>query len=283
LKTTLKSTQYKSTRISVSLFLDSLQDEKLSQRTLSAYRNDVVKFLSYFSLSPDDFDSAYLEALRIEHFESYLRGSNGKELNVPTLRRNVAAIRRFYRFLIDRGLLSHNPTESLSIRSVLTAPLTSEGILRAFSYLNTSHAGSTYADMVRHRRDELMLLLMIFHGVRQYELTKLKLSHIARSGGTVSLLLGQGRTVRLDPRLLARIRWYLSNRGSNATALFLRHPKRKAVDYPAIQALFIELNVGAGVICSAKSLHETYLQLRLNPAEQRKLLEEILTNRPPEK
>ncbi len=279
----MKPSTYKASRISLSLFLESLQSDGLSERTLTAYRNDVNKFLRYFQLAPDDFDSSYLGALRIEHFESFLRGSNGRGPNVATLRRSVAAIRRFYKFMVDRGLLQHNPAETLSVRSVLTIPLTSERILWAFSYLNTPHAGSSQSDIIRHRRDELILLLMIFHGVRQVELTRLKLSHVARSGRTVSLILGKGRAIKLDPRLLARLRWYLSNRGSNATALFLRHPQMKAIDYASIQALFIELNVGAGVICSAKSLYETYLQLRLRPDEHQKLLNEILSNRPPEK
>lgn len=278
----MKTTNYNANRVSVSLFLESLEKENLSKRTLTAYRNDVLKFLNYFQLSPSDFDASYLEALRIQHFESYLRGANGKELNLQTLKRNVAAIRRFYRFLVDRGLLEHSPAETLSVRSILTVPLTSDRILTAFSYLNSPHLGCSDSDVIRHRRDELMLLLMIFHGVRQYELTKLELSHVARSGRTVSLMLGEGKAIKLDPRLLARLRWYLSNRASNATALFLRHPRQKAVDYAAIQALFVELNVGAGVPCTAKSLHETYLQLRLKPDERQKLLDEILSNRPPE-
>lgn len=270
--------------IAISLFLQSLKRQKVSGSTLKGYSTDLRGFFEHLRLKPparttesggESLNISALEKVQTQDIESYLRNLAEKSLKFSTVKRNVAAIRRFFSFLVDQGILTNDPTKSLTVRPVANTALRSEQVVSVFEYLIRHQQGGNESDIIRYRRDELILLLMILYGIRQYQLSSLKLSQLQKAGKEVSLTVKKGFTVKLDGIVLQKLRDYLSIRKSNADTIFLEPLRKKPVDHSGMRAVLTELSYALRVECSPRSLYDTHLHLQQNPEERQRLLERI--------
>lgn len=270
------SEKYNGTKsIAISLFLQSLKRQKVSESTLKAYSTDLRSFFVHLYLKPESLDVSALEKVQAQDIESYLKTLAGKDLKFATIKRNVAAIRRFFSFLVEQEIITDDPAKSLTVRPVATLAFTSEQVFSLFEYLIRHQQAGNESDIIRYRRDELILLLMIFYGVRQYQLSSLKLSQLQKTGKSVSLTVKKAFTIRLDGVVLEKLRAYLSIRKSNADTIFLEPLRKKPVDHSSMRAILTELSYALRVVCSPRALYDTHLHLQQNPEERQKLLERL--------
>jgi site-specific recombinase XerD len=261
--------------IAISLFLQSLKRQKVSESTLKAYSTDLRSFFDHLHLKPESLDVSALERVQPQDVEFYLKSLAGKNLKFATIKRNVAAIRRFFSFLVQQEIITGDPAKSLTVRPVANSALTSEEVLSVFEYLIRHQQAANESDIIRYRRDEVILLLMILYGVRQYQLSTLKLSQLHKMGKEVSLRIKQDSTIRLEGCVLQKLRDYLSIRQSNADTIFLEPLRNKPVDHVSLRAMLTELSYALGVECTLRSFYDTYVHLQQNPDERQKLLERI--------
>jgi len=259
----------------ISFFLQSLKRQKVSESTLRGYNADLRGLFEYLQLETEPLDVSALEGIRAQDIESYLKGLAEKSLKFATIKRNAAAIRRFFGFLVDQGIITNDPAKSLTVRPVANSVLTSEQVVSLFEYLARHQQMGNESDLIRYRRDEVILLLMILYGVRQYQLSSLKLSQLQKTGKEVSLTVKKGFTIRLDGIVLQKLRDYLSMRKSNADTIFLEPLRKKPVDHAIMRGILTELSYALSVECSPRSLYDTHVHLQQNPDERRKLLERI--------
>jgi site-specific recombinase XerD len=259
----------------ISIFLQSLKRHKVSASTLKGYGTDLRGFFEHLRLKPESLDISALEKVQTQNIESYLRNLAEKSLRFSTIKRNVAAIRRFFAFLVEQGILTNDPAKSLTVRPVANSALTSEQALSMFGYLIRHQQAGNESDIIRYRRDEVILLLMILYGVRQYQLGSLRLSQLEKTGKEVLLTVKKGFTIKLDGIILQKLRDYLSIRKSNADTIFLEPLRKKPVDHSSMRAVLTELSYALRVECSPRSLYDTHLHLQQNPEERERLLELI--------
>ena len=92
----------------IEVFLGTLQH--LSEHTRSAYRRD-LEFLRKYCETHDVATWQMLDGRQIRGFiaQRHRQGVGGR-----TLQRNLSAIRAFYRFLVDSGVLKLNPAQALT-------------------------------------------------------------------------------------------------------------------------------------------------------------------------
>jgi integrase len=278
----------------ISLFLQSLKRQKVSGSTLKGYSTDLRGLFDHLRLKPparrsdnevgnpedeggESLDASALEGIQPRDIESYLKALAEKSLKFATIKRNVSAIRRFFSFLIEQGIIADHPAKSLTVRPVANSAFKSEQVLSLFGYLIQRQQTGNELETIRYRRDELILLLMIFYGVRQYQLSSLKLSQLQKTGKDVSLRVNKGFTIKLDGIVLQKLRDYLSIRKSNADTIFLEPLRKKPVDHSSIRAVLTELSYALHIECAPRSLYDTYLRLERNSDERQKLLERILS------
>jgi site-specific recombinase XerD len=292
-------------------FLQSLKRQKVSASTLRGYSTDLKSFFDYLNLTAparrsdneggESLDITALQKVQPQDIESYLKSLAEKRLKFSTIKRNVAAIRRFFSFLVDQGIITSDPAKFLTVRPVANSALTFEQVLSLFEYLirhqqarlsatrppeleeqkqkdDGGQAGNE-SDIIRYRRDEVILLLMILYGVRQYQLGSLKLSQLQKNGKDVSLTVKRGFTITLEGIVLQKLRDYLSIRKSNADTIFLEPLRKKPVDHSSIRAVLTELSYALRLECSPRSLYNTYLHLQQNPEERQRLIERIASER----
>ena len=267
-------------RIEVTLteFIAYLRKKKVSERTIKAYASDVSGFLQRSGVRPDSPDVSSIVAIRTKELEDYLHNLARSGLKFASVKRASFALKNFFLFLLNQGLIDGNPAASLTVRPIRDGILSSEQIVSMFQYLNRRQHSSEDSDVVRYRRDELLLLLMIFYGVRQYQLRTLRLSSIHTTKKSVSLIISTLFSLRLNALVLQKLRTYLEIRKSSSDTIFLEPFGDKPVDNMSIRHALNELSYALHLECTPKTLHNTYVHLQQHPEMRESLIKRILSN-----
>ncbi len=179
-------------------FLHYLIVEKgLSKNTLEAYSHGLTRFLNHLR------EKGVREIGEVEkfHIRGFLLALRKKNLSTKTIVRNLVAIRTFFRFLIEEGILETNPVEELEspkVEKTLPEILTLKEIEQILEQPNLQ----TPLGM----RDRAMLEMLYATGMRVSELTHLPTHQVNLEGGYV-LLYGKGSKERIVPLGSEAMKW----------------------------------------------------------------------------
>ncbi|MEJ2539579.1 MAG: site-specific tyrosine recombinase XerD [Gemmatimonadota bacterium] len=171
-------------------FVDYLAfDRGLSDRTVEAYRRDLARFISFV----DEAGRRRPRDVRAEDVREYVYELHGRGLAATSIRRAQSSLRSYFAFLLDEGVLDHDPTERMETPRVgrtlpgTLSPLEVERLLEA---PDTTHP--------LYWRDRAILEVLYGAGLRVSELTGLGLRDVdAREG--VARVSGKGSKERLVP------------------------------------------------------------------------------------
>ena len=200
-------------RALVDRFLEMMAAEAgASPNTLSAYRSD----LSKASEDIGALGSASADALAT-------LGQCWADLSPATVARRSAALRRFYRFLVDDNLRSDDPSSSLpqpQLQRPLPKILDADQVRLLFEDAEQRAASGEPLAL----RNLALLELLYGSGLRASELTSLPRGAL-RKGQPFLILLGKGQKERLVP---------ISTRAEEAVARWLEHvPKASLWLFPS--------------------------------------------------
>jgi integrase/recombinase XerD len=179
-------------------FLHYLIVEKgLSQNTIEAYGHGLTRFLDHLRGKKIQ-DVREISKFDVQGFLLTLRKKN---LNTKSIVRDLAAIRSFFRFLIQEGILETNPVEDLEspkVAKTLPEILSLKEIEEILEQPNLQ----TPLGM----RDRAMLEMLYATGMRVSELTRLPTHQVNLEGGYV-LLYGKGSKERIVPLGSEAMKW----------------------------------------------------------------------------
>ena len=96
---------------SLTRYLNSLTGRNLSVHTATAYRTDLLQFLSF--LAENDVTVNSPEKITRTHILDYLSHLANLGRSGVTRTRKLAAIREYCKFLVDESLLPHSPTDTI--------------------------------------------------------------------------------------------------------------------------------------------------------------------------
>lgn len=185
-------------------FLHYLIVEKgLSRNTIEAYSLDLTRFLDYLR------GKGIRELRDIGKFDvrGFLLSLKRKNLSAMSIGRDLSAIRTFFRFLIQEGILETNPIEDLESPKV-AKKLPEILSLKEIEQILEQPDLQTPLGI----RDRAMLEMLYATGMRVSELTRLPTHQVNLEGGYV-LLYGKGSKERIVPLGSEAINWvtlYLS-------------------------------------------------------------------------
>lgn len=199
-----------------------LVEKGLSENTLESYRRDLSNFLAFMKKNniskPEEVTR---EALNMFLLELKKRGRA-----TSTISRCVASIRSFFNFLLNEGVIEHNPALDLE------APRIEKKLPRV---LTTKEVDILLCQPKREEqnglRDRAMLELLYASGVRVSELIDLNVSDFEPEVGYLRCR-GKGMKERIVPvgsLAVNHVNAYLNNcRGkllkkNGETALFVNH------------------------------------------------------------
>jgi integrase/recombinase XerD len=202
-------------------FLHYLIIEKgLSENTLAAYRHDLDRFLDYLKQKGIG-DMSGVDKFTIRAFLPFLKR---KGLSARSAARNLVAVRTFFRFMMEEGILTVNPTEEIEspkTDKILPEILTAKEVEQLLEQPDPKTSLGV--------RDRAMLEMLYATGMRVSELVRLATGQVNRDGGYV-LVMGKGSKERMVPLGAEAIKWlnlYLNtvrgkmSKGKDSPSLFI--------------------------------------------------------------
>lgn len=195
-------------------------ERNLTPKTLKAYGGDLRDLAARFPGKP-------LRALTTDDVRAYLAGLQERCLKEATIRRRLATLKVFYRWLQDEAALDDPPTRGIRGRYATTAriprviPLsTVEAVLRRAHAATRETAGPkrrNAARAARRHRDRAMIELLFSTGIRTEELVRLDMRDVDLERRTLHVS-GKGKRERQmylsSDEVVAAIGTYLERRPS---------------------------------------------------------------------
>jgi len=218
-------------------FLAYLSVEKrFSHNTLMAYRNDLSQFEQFLHDPgglPQDNGVPVTESgiawpqVGKRLIVSYLLHIKEKEYSPATVARKVAAVRSFFHFLVNEGVIREDPTATLDSPKVRRPMprVISEDEVRALL------AQPTKRNSPEAIRDAAMLELLYATGMRVSELVSMNVDDVSLTSGGVRCFGkgGKERSIPIHEQAVAALERYLAEarpqlaHSPHEIALFLNH------------------------------------------------------------
>ncbi|MBQ6229961.1 MAG: site-specific tyrosine recombinase XerD [Eubacterium sp.] len=150
-------------------FIEYLKEVKRSsENTVASYRRDLNKLDQYFTAN-----GISLRDVNSTTINTYILKLEKEGMSSATVSRNVASIRSFFTFLLNRGLISNNPTENIKPPKVeKKAPEVLS--IEEVNLLLEQPDGESGKEV----RDKAMLELLYATGMRVTELISMKYSDV---------------------------------------------------------------------------------------------------------
>ena len=176
----------------------------LSERTLAAYTSDVRIFAEWVSRLRIDDPAAVTRTV----VRRYIASLSTREYARRSIARKAAALRRYFGWLADEGVIAVDPTIGLQVASG-SGRLPRVLDRRELDGMLDGPVLETEPDW-RRRRDDAVLEILYGSGVRVSELCSLELDQIDLDGAALSVW-GKGSKARRvplsEPAVVAVERW----------------------------------------------------------------------------
>ena len=172
-------------------------EKGLSKNTIDAYSHGLTRFLSHLR----EQGVQEIQGASKFHIRGFLLTLRRKNLNTKSIVRDLVAIRTFFRFLIQEGILESNPVEELEspkVARTLPEILTLKEIEQILEQPNLQTPLGI--------RDRAMLETLYATGMRVSELTQLPTHQVNLEGGYV-LVYGKGSKERIIPLGGEAMKW----------------------------------------------------------------------------
>lgn len=177
-----------------SFFIYLVSEKNVASLTIKAYNNDWMDFL-YFLEKDTGYNINIIEINEITHslIRSYLVSLHNRGLTKTTIARRLAALKSFFRYLMQKEIIQQNPLSQVSTPKIpkkLPRYLEKEEMANLLEQPEeTSPAG---------KRDKAILELLYGSGIRVSELVQMDESSLDLSFGYIRVL-GKGRRERVVP------------------------------------------------------------------------------------
>src|SRR4051794_17357761 len=208
-------------------FLEELRRNNVSPHTLAAYGSDLAQFLEYFS--PPETDPPTPREITPLQIREWLGSLYVKKLTAVSMRRKLAALRAFFRFLAREGTIAINPARLVRTPK---APQRLPDVMTA-EQVNGLLDGVSAGKLERRHpaRDVAIFEFLYGCGLRVSELVGLNLDDIDRSERWLRVR-GKGRKERQVPYAAgaaAALERYLPERRAHTAevAIFVNHRGRR--------------------------------------------------------
>lgn len=176
------------------------EDRKFSRNTLDAYIRDINNFIDYLEnnkvSSIDDVNKSII-------IEYLMELKNDGRAN-STISRNLASIRSMFQYLLNKRIVSEDPTFNLkSYPTEKKAPiiLTTKEIDSLISKPNS--------ETMKGARDKAMIHLISNTGLRVSQLINLDISDINLDSGVVYIKEETTRSIQIDKATAESVKIYL--------------------------------------------------------------------------
>ena len=181
-----------------SSFLDYLQlEKKYSQKTIIAYKNDLMSFQDF---NHSKFDQKNIKGVNYSQIRSWIVSLVADKISNTSINRKISSLNSYYKFLLKTGDIKINPLiehKALKTKSTIQLPFSETEISNVLNPLN-------FDKSFEGHRDYLILELLYTTGIRRQELIDLKIQNIDYSNKRIKVL-GKRNKERYIPLISSTI------------------------------------------------------------------------------
>jgi len=178
----------------IDAFAQYLADERRSSaRTVETYVRDLRSFRDFVRQEGLPLDARELDIVALRGFLGSLFRTN----QASTMKKKVSAVRSFFRFLLKRRLIDHNPASGLRSPKIAKSLPRFLTVDQAFRVMDAPPKEEKRAKPLMVR-DQALLETLYGTGVRVSELAGMNVEHCDFSESTVRVL-GKGGKERIVP------------------------------------------------------------------------------------
>lgn len=145
----------------------ALHERRLSKHTILAYETDLRQFELFLQ---KNYPTTALKAVSHKIIRSWIVEIAQAKLSTPSIRRKIASLRAFYKFILKRKYIKHNPVLQVKLpkeQKKLPTYIKEDELLRLFEE-------ETFEDNFSGCRDKVILQLLYGTGLRLSELISLQ-------------------------------------------------------------------------------------------------------------
>ena len=255
---------------SLARFMESLQADHVSDNTIRSYAADIRRLVEFMHQR----GRCELAAIQPADIDLFMRQLTIDDSSTSTIRRTRSGLKKFFRFLFENGIIAADPFEGASLEQSFEDRLTLSTILNIVVHCKRHYDSESTGTALRYRRDELILLLMIIFGVRQYHIAALRLSAMTKDGNAVVLAVSEEFSLKLEGVILQKLYHYLKSRDSKSDVIFIES-NGKPVTARSIHSMMTEFSYATRVQINPRTLHHTFLHLQHHPDDASQLISEL--------
>ncbi len=185
-------------------FTDHLRDTDRSEHTVAAYAGDVAAFFAWLTERlGQNIEPVAVTTFDVQKYRQHLIDAGRKPAGIN---RRLAALRAFFNWAIEEKLTTTNPAQTLQgVKQDRRVPkaLSSQEIYRlqrtaaGQRQLAVAKAGAvTTPSVVAALRDEAVLNLLLYTGLRVGEAAALRLDDLALNGKTAKVVVRSGKGLK---------------------------------------------------------------------------------------
>ncbi|NOZ05049.1 MAG: tyrosine-type recombinase/integrase [Chloroflexi bacterium] len=202
---------------------------KVSKNTVTAYDSDLRLFSSYLKTREPAIGSwNEVRPATLHEYVTHMR--DRQALKPSTVARRVVAIRSFFQYLKEQGVVEEDPCDELRHPG---PPISPPRVLSEEEVQQLLHQ-TTLNSSPKGLRDRAMLEVLLATGMRVSQLTALKMGDVDIASGTLRLLDGQEeRILLMSAQAIQALRDYLERgriqflRDLSTAALFVNYNGRR--------------------------------------------------------
>jgi site-specific recombinase XerD len=232
-------------------FLDALLGKNRSGATLRAYRTDVLQLITFLR----ETNVAITEAGDVRKVDilDYLSALAKKGLTGIARARKLAAIREYFRYLEDVGIIDKPPTTGIE---------TPKREKHSRAYLRSDEYTKMLSLAGAHPRDYAILQTFLQTGIRVSELAHLTIDDIdfLKPAVTVRGKGGAEREIALEKRGMQALKNYLAVRPEGLSSTLFLNYKGEPISERGIRKLVVKYRKNAGITkrASCHTLRHTF-------------------------
>jgi site-specific recombinase XerD len=192
--------------MNIATFLDYLLEHDRAERTIDGYRRDLVHFAAWFEQTTGQTsDSVRITPLDIREYRQFLKTI--KRLKPASVNRKLAALKTYFGWARDVGLVAHNPTDGIKSVGQTETPQRWLSRAQAFALSRAATEAIQLAETKGLRPSTILakrnaaILAVLLHGLRVSEVCDLELADVTLKprGGFVIVRSGKGGRYREIP------------------------------------------------------------------------------------
>lgn len=229
-------------------FVITFKLQGMSPLTIDGHQRKLNRFLAYIC----EQSIEYILANIIRSFLSHIRDTY--HLDNITLHRYLISLKVFYKWIIDEGFTTENPTAKIKLGR------STKKVVKGLSHDKiTSLLNSLTDNNLEQVRNKVIVLVLLDCGLRVSELVNLKLTDIDLQRGVLTII-GKGSKQGITPiglKTRKAIWRYTMLRGSSSNWLLVSQ-RNKQITRSGVQQILRKLDEKLGIMFYPHLLRHTF-------------------------